>query len=352
MSGLRVASPGMMTTVQDLGRPGVRKYGVPRSGAVDQALLRLANGLVGNDDDAAGLEIRLAGPTLVVEAESVRVACTGGATITVTRQGEAHPVEPWRSVTLQSGDLIAVRGVTGGTVAYLAVAGGIAVPVALGSRSTYVRAALGGLNGRALQAGDVLPLARDHVGDDGDLVLPTPPLADASPVRVVLGPQEDHFTADAIAALTAATFEVGTEVDRMGMRLRGVTLEHRSREAAEIISDAVVPGAMQVPPNGQPIILLADGQTVGGYPKIATVVSADLGRIASLAPGSTLRFQVVSVAEAEEIARDAERRLRASIASMERFIDGLDLKALYEGNLVGGVVDMTRPDHFPGHLEE
>lgn len=353
MSGLRVTSPGLATTIQDLGRPGARGIGVPRSGALDAGLLRLANALVGNEGHVACLEIRLSGPTLTVEAERVRLAGTGGAIMTITRgDGDPQPLEPWRSVTLCRGETISVRGVTGGTVAYLAVAGGFDLPEVLGSQSTYTRAALGGLNGLSLQANDLLPLLRDSVADGADLAMPQPPRADVTPVRVVLGPQADHFTDGALEDLQGAVFTVGREVDRMGMRLTGVTLEHRSRAAAEIISDAVVPGAIQVPPNGQPIILLADGQTVGGYPKIATIVSADLGRVATLAPGSAVQFVAVTVAEAEDAAREADRRLKAVIAGLEPFTDGLDLRALYENNVIGGVVDAARPNNFPGHLED
>ncbi len=344
MSHLLVREPGLQSTVQDTGRDTARRYGVPRSGAIDPSLLRLANELVGNDATAAALEVRLAGPTLEVHADSVRVACAGPATLTVTRDGTSRTESSWRSLTLGRGDLVAVRSVTPTTTAYLAVAGGIDVPPVLGSRSTYVRAALGGLEGRALRAGDRLPLARDAAPSGPDRLLPEPPRVQDAPLRVVLGPQEQHFTAAARALFASATFTVSNDVDRMGMRLDGPRLEHAAADRAEIVSEAVIPGAIQVPGDGRPIVLLADGQTVGGYPKLATVISADLGRAGTAAPGSSLRFAVVDVPTAEAAARRACSELRALVGSIRPLSGGFDLQALYECNLIGGVVDMTRPD--------
>ncbi|MCW8970115.1 MAG: biotin-dependent carboxyltransferase family protein [Rhodospirillales bacterium] len=351
MMALNVIQPGLMTTVQDFGRAGMRRYGVPLCGALDSGWLRLANALVGNAEETAGLEIHLTGPILEAEADGIRVAVVGPALVLAGPQGEQQPVAAWRSITLKRGDRIQVKSVTEGTVAYLAVAGGFDLPEVLGSRSTYVRARMGGLDGRPLAAGDRLVMASSAPASGLDLTMSAPPVDVDAPIRVVLGPQADHFTDDALRALENETFHVGNETDRMGMRLSGPVLRHQSKDRAEIISEGVVPGVIQVPGNGQPILLLADSQTVGGYPKIATVISADLARVARSAPGAEIRFRAVTVEVAEDAAREVERDLRSRIAAVRPLAQGYDVALLYQGNLIGGVVDCKNPDNFPGHLE-
>jgi allophanate hydrolase len=335
-----VLKPGLHTTVQDLGRVGYQALGVPVSGALDPVALRIANALVGNREKIAGLEFLVSGATFQVMADSTRVAVAGtGASLTT---GEPARVVPaWHSVTLVHGELLEI-GLGGESVcAYLAVEGGIAVPLVLGSASTYVRAGFGGLAGRPLQRGAVVPLAGAQASGRSEQHLPSPPpAASGQPIRVVLGPQQDHFTDAALATLLAAEFRISKSADRMGMRLDGPALAHR--HGWDIVSDAIATGAVQVPGSGQPILLLADHQTTGGYPKIATVISADLPVVGRRRPGDAMRFAAVSVAEAEQLARDEDRDVAAMIAACEAVPGGgIDLSSLYAGNLISGVVAAT-----------
>ena len=229
-----------------------------------------------------------------------------------------------------------------GRIAAVAIAG-LTVPAVMGSASTYLRAGLGGIDGRALAAGMRLKL---DGGDACDRVLGQLPDVDDGPIRLVPGPQVDHFSAAALVALVGSEYRVSAEADRMGIRLEGARLEHVA--AAEIVSDATVPGSIQVPGAGQPIVLLADAQTAGGYPKIATVISADLARLAALRPGQSLRFAAVSAAEGVGIARAAEAETLRVLASIRALPpDGIDLVALYTSNLVGGVVHALSADYRP-----
>jgi allophanate hydrolase len=333
-AGLSVLAPGLHTTVQDLGRTSWQAIGVPVSGALDATALRLANRLVGNEAGTAGLEILYSGPTFAVAADSVRVALAGaGAGLVVNG---TVPVPAWRSVRLGRGDVVGIVVGRQSACCCLGVEGGIAVPKVLGSASTYVRAGIGGFEGRPLRSGDLLPLALAEAPERAELRLPKPPpAATDAPIRVVLGPQHDYFTEAALARLLEAEFRVSQNADRMGMRLDGPALPPRG--GWDIVSDAIATGAIQVPGSGQPILLLADHQTTGGYPKIATVVSADLPVVGRRRPGDPLRFAAVSVEEAEQIARDAERRaLAASLQPLEA--GGIDLARLYAGNLISGVV--------------
>ena len=337
--GLRVLSPGLHTTVQDLGRFGWRAVGVPVSGALDGFTLRLANRLAGNDPGAAALEILFGGPSFEVAADTVRVALGGsGASLVLSGEPERR-VAAWQSLTLRRGAVFRVAVGWDSASVYLAVEGGLAVPMVLGSAATYVRAAFGGLEGRPLRQGDLLPLSIERAAERSELRLPPPPSTAELPIRVVLGPQQEYFTEAAVTALLTAEFRISPSADRMGMRLDGPPLRHR--RGWDIVSDAIATGAIQVPGSGQPILLLADHQTTGGYPKIATVVSADLPVVGRRRPGNLLRFAAVGIEEAEQLARDEERRLAALVAAFEPAPgDGceIDLASLYAGNLISGVV--------------
>ena len=335
--GLKVLAPGLHTTVQDLGRLGYQAIGVPVSGALDGFSLRLANALVGNSPRTPALEVLMSGPTFEVAADTVRVALAGvGANLAIG--AEKARIGAGQSVTLPRGAVIEV--VAGQSASgYLAVEGGIAVPRVLGSTSTYVRAAIGGLDGRALRRGDFVPLAIARASERAELRLPLPltPTGD-QPIRVVLGPQQEYFTEEAVAAFLLAEFRISQSFDRMGMRLDGPFLQHRG--GWDIVSDAIMTGAIQVPGSGQPILLLADHQTTGGYPKIATVISADLPVVGRRRPGDRLRFAAVTVEVAEELCRAAECHLAELAAKLEPIPDhpAIDLGSLYDGNLISGVV--------------
>ena len=304
-----VLAPGLLTTVQDVGRPGYQRFGVPRGGALDAFALAAANALVGNPPDAAGLEVTLVGPVLRVAAEGL-VACTG-ADLGFTIDGE--PAALWQAHRVRPGQVLRFAGRRSGCRAYVAVAGGIAVPPVMGSRSTDIRARIGGVAGRALARGDHLPVGplpadwRERAG------LSLPPALRRhglpQPARVVLGPQDDRFLPVAFERLLGAPYRVSAQSDRMGYRLTGPRLVHR--DGADIVSEGNAPGSIQVPGNGQPIVLLADRQTTGGYAKIATVVSADLDFLAQAAPGDRITFRAVDVATAHRLRRERLEMLAA-----------------------------------------
>jgi biotin-dependent carboxylase-like uncharacterized protein len=335
-AGLKVLSPGLHTTVQDLGRIGYQDIGVPVSGALDGFSLRLANALVGNHPGMAALEILVSGPTLAIAADAARLALVGpGAGLAVGGAARAAG----QSITLARGEVLQIVVGRQSACCYLAVEGGIAVPLVLGSASTYVRAAIGGLDGRLLRRGDLVPLAIERVPERIELRLPRPvDAARDQPIRVVPGPQQEYFTAGAITTLLSAEFRVSQSSDRMGMRLDGPLLHHR--EGWDIVSDAIATGAIQVPGSGQPILLLADHQTTGGYPKIATVISADLPVVGRRRPGDALRFAAAAIEEAESLCREEERRFVELVAAFEPVSrgGGIDSLSLYEDNLISGVV--------------
>jgi biotin-dependent carboxylase-like uncharacterized protein len=341
ISAFKVINPGLQTTVQDLGRTGFQDVGVPVSGALDRLSLRLANVLVGNLPGAAALEMVLQGPALEVQADSVRVALVGcNAAIEVDGAG---PTPAGRSVRLTKGQVLRVARLGDSGCAYLAVEGGIDVAPSLGSASTYARAAIGGYSGQALRPADLVPLKQAAAAVRSERALAKPlDLAFDQPIRVVLGPQADYFTEAAIATFLSAEYSVSGQSDRMGFRLEGAKLEHA--KGYNIVSDGIVTGAIQVPGSGLPIILMADAQTTGGYPKIATVVSADIPVLGRRKAGQKIRFTAVDVSEAEALRRRQEADFLRWAEDL-RVLDacaGIDLAALYRQNLVSGVASALR----------
>jgi biotin-dependent carboxylase-like uncharacterized protein len=336
--GFKVLSPGLHTTVQDLGRIGYQDIGVPVSGALDGFGLRLANALVGNPQGTAALEILVSGPILEVAADAARLALVGTGASLGIRGERARVVAAGESLTVRRGDIMQIVPGRQSACCYLAVEGGIAVPRVLGSASTYVRAALGGLNGGALQRDDVVPLAVARAPERHELRVPALPSGPpVQPIRVVLGPQHKYFRKESLATLLDAEFRVSKDTDRMGMRLDGPVLRHR--RGWDIVSDAIATGSIQVPGSGQPIVLLADHQTTGGYPKIATVISADWPALGRRRPGDPLRFVSVELEAAEEMCRQAEREFAKLVAALEPVPNdnGLDIGSLYGENLISGV---------------
>ena len=345
--GLRVISPGLNTTVQDRGRTGYQRLGIPVSGALDPVALAAANVVVGNAAGAAALECLYRGPTFEIEAARARLAVAGSGVVleVVEPEGQAtRHVPALESITLARGSRARLLITGPGISAYLAVEGGIDAPIIMGSRATYVRAGLGGLGGRALRAGDVVPLARDATPARDEVCLPGVEFGLPARVRVVLGPQDDHFTGPALREFLHASYTVTSASDRMGLRLSGPALEHS--KGFNIVSDGIPPGAIQVPGDGQPIILLADRQTTGGYPKIATVISADLPALGRVGPGARLMFAAMSIAEAEMVRRKLDGEIAAWPSRLEPIRRGpsLDPAKLAEVNLVSGVVDPDASD--------
>lgn len=337
MSGLRVVQAGFSPTLQDFGRPAFQNRGVPVSGALDPVSLRIGNALVGNAGGMAAIEFRLIGPTLEVTAESVRVALTGTRAELVVEAGERVALPSYQSVTLKKGHRVSVAPVSDSGVAYLCIEGGFDLPEVFGSLSTYVRSRIGGFQGRALQDGDEVPLRLREVEARGELRLENISYLDETgPVRVVFGPQRDYFSDASTAAFLEGEYRISREADRMGMRLEGPALEHA--RGYNITSDGIVTGAIQVPGNGQPIILLADHQTTGGYPKIGTVISADIPRLGRLRPGDALSFAEIDVAGAEEARRVQEKQIGNLLGGLTPAAAWLDEAALYRENLISGVV--------------
>lgn len=336
-AALEIVSAGLGVSVQDAGRPGHRSIGVPLSGALDPLLLAAANHLAGSPAGAAGLEVLLAGPTLRAAGGPVCVALAGElAGRIVGVGGDVRRLAAWSAAVLQPGDSLQLGRPQG--VAYLAVAGGFLTPPMLGSRATYARAGLGGVGGRALAAGDRLPCL-PFAGSPQHAFVAAPLQHPGGPIRVIPGPQADHFTPAALASFYSEPWTLTPARDRMGLRLAGPRLVHVPG-GADIVSDGVTPGAIQVPADGQPIVLLADCQTVGGYPKIATVIRADLPRLAHLPPGAEIRFVAVDATHAAE-ARAAQARLlagwRTTLRPAARHGD-IPTETLLAANLAGAAL--------------
>jgi biotin-dependent carboxylase-like uncharacterized protein len=308
---IRIVDPGPQTTVQDLGRPGQLRYGIPPSGPMDVRAFVLANRLAGNADNAAALECTLLGPRFTVET-ACAIAVTG-AEAPVTINGE--PAPSWTTLPLAAGDSVRIAAARAGVRAYVAFSGGLDVPPALGSRATYLRGRLGGVEGRALKRDDVLRLfaaprpAVRRVAEGDRPVFETEP-----EIRVVLGPQAERFTAEGIAAFLGGAYEMLPQSDRMGARLAGPRIAHA--RGHDIISDGIALGTIQVPGDGQPIALLVDRQSTGGYTKLATVCSFDIGRLGQVKPGHRLRFRAIELDE-------AHTRLRQSHAALADVLEDI-----------------------------
>jgi antagonist of KipI len=306
---ITIVEPGLLTTVQDGGRVGQLRFGIPPSGPMDRRAFDLANRLVGNDEAAAGLECTYMGPRFDVD-RACAIAVTGApAPVTVNRE----PAPLWTTILLRAGDQ--VRGGTPktGVYTYVAFSGGIDVPVVLGSRSTFVKGRLGGVEGRALRADDALPLGPTTATPRRLTVDPAHirDLGGEPELRVVLGPQADRFTEGGIAALLGGPYEMLPQSDRMGTRLRGPRIEHA--RGHDIISDGIPLGGIQVPGDGQPIVLLVDRQSTGGYTKVATVCSIDIPRLGQMKPGQRLTFRAIDVAEAHRLLRDDAKSLAEAV---------------------------------------
>jgi antagonist of KipI len=302
---VRVVLGGPSTTVQDLGRRGMQHDGVPESGAMDTMAARIANLLVGNDENAALLESTLAGPALLFS--NAAVVALGGGDFGAMLDGV--PVAPWHAFPVSPGATLALGNARSGCRAYIAIAGGIDVPVVLGSRSTCTLARFGGFEGRHLRAGDSLRV--------NDIPLPNVRRAlaaslrpvHATTVRLIAGEQQALLDEDSRNALFGDALRVSPRSDRMGYRLSGATLQLRT--PIELLSAGVTSGTLQLPPGGEPILLMADHQTTGGYPVLGHVASVDLGAVAQLRPGDSIRFIEISLDDAQRLYLERERSLDA-----------------------------------------
>jgi biotin-dependent carboxylase-like uncharacterized protein len=332
---LVAVDPGPLSTLQDLGRRGYQRFGVSTAGAMVPWLMQLANRLAGNPPSMAAVELTLSGGLWRVEGGPIRLAVGGAFPLAI----DGHPVASWQAHVLEPGQRIEI-GSGGALYGYLAATGGFAVEPTLGSASTHVRSRLGGIDGGAIRSGQALRLRTDEHPTGPNLSLDPSRVPQPPPVfRVVLGPQDDYFTRAGLDALLDGEYTVTPDVDRMGYRLVGPPIGHS--RGHNIISDGIAPGSIQVPGSGQPIVLMADRQTTGGYPKIATVISVDLGFLAQRRPGDRVRFSAVDLSQAADARgefRRALERLDVSLAPARSIAD-LSSSALLGVNLIDGVVD-------------
>ncbi|MCB8821757.1 5-oxoprolinase subunit C family protein [Microvirga rosea] len=337
MTELVVNSCGPMTSLQDHGRFGYQRFGVSPSGAMDRRALAMANALVGNPPELAAIEFMHLGGSLTASGGKLQLALAG-AECALTVGGRLIP--PRTSFDLNDGETLEISAAKAGTFAYLAVGGGFSISPQLGSLSFHLRSKMGGLDGELLRAGDRLPcLAASPAGSLRQLA--APPTDDEGPIRVIMGPQDDYFTPEAIRTFLTCSFTVSMQADRMGFQLSGPRIEHA--KGFNIVSDGIVEGHIQVPGSGQLIVLMRDRQTAGGYPKIATVVSADLDRLAQIRPGGTLQFRAVDQAEAVTAARTR----KDWIASLPQWLTPvhpeLTTERLLGANLISGAIDAMHP---------
>lgn len=319
--GFLVIEPGFLSTIQDGGRPAFQRFGVPPSGAMDWYAFSAANQLADNAINAPALEFNALGPILLSQQDCL-IAVTGHGVRLWVNEKE---FPAWMSVFVREGSTIRIEKLDRGAWGYLAVAGGFEVPIIMGSSSTYLRASLGGFEGRTLQADDILPTgtpAADLSTAAGREFAPEyrPSYSQSPTLRIILGPQQDHFSAKGIQTFLTQEYTVQEHSDRMGYRLEGTAIEHL--ESADIISDGIITGSIQVPASGQPIIMMADHQTTGGYPKIGAVIRADLPLLAQCPPGSVVRFCAVNPQTAITVYRSLiNHLLKPKWSSSETFID-------------------------------
>ncbi|MCT4619657.1 MAG: biotin-dependent carboxyltransferase family protein [Marinisporobacter sp.] len=307
MGQIKILNPGLLTTVQDEGRIGYQQFGVPVSGVMDHFAYKVANILVGDEKEAL-LEVTMLGPQILFEEDCV-IAITGG-NLSPMVNGKA--ISMWKSIYVRKGDQLSFGGMKGGCRSYIAFAGGIHVPEIMGSKSTYMKGKIGGYEGRSLKKGDTLKIGSPKealsklVGKTvaGEHI---PEYKNSFEIRVLLGPQEEYFTKKGIETFLSNSYTVTNECDRMGFRLDGEEIEHK--EGADIISDGIAFGAIQIPGHGKPIIMMADRQTTGGYTKIGNVIYSDLCKVAQAKPGDIISFKKVSIEEAQKTLREVEEKI-------------------------------------------
>ena len=311
--GIKFANGGFITTIQDMGRTGYQEFGVPAAGVMDTMAFRKANILVGNDENEAALEITLMGPMFTFTSDNI-IAVTGG-NLGAKLNGKDIPM--YQAVLAKKGDTMSFMGIKSGSRAYVAFAGGLDVPVVMGSKSTHLKSNLGGFEGRKLGPGDEIEFTapKTALPNMSKRTVPADDYSKAScTLRVILGPQDDCFTEAGIKTFLSSTYTLTNEADRMGLRFEGEKIEHKN--GGDIITDGISFGAVQVPSHGTPIVMMADHQTTGGYTKIACVVSVDLPELAQCMPGHTVRFKKIGIEEAQELYcqwRDYLKRLEKEL---------------------------------------
>jgi len=305
MDAIKVLAPGGYTTTQDKGRFGYQHMGIPVSGALDYFAFALANLLVGNSENTAAMELTVMGPSLEIKKE-MDIALTGA---NMGIRINENSVDQWRSIRVKPGDIVNIGQVQSGCRAYLAFSGGVNVPEIMGSFSTYVGGKIGGFKGRPLQKGDILE-TRDIPLLIKERIIPhkfIPVYPTHTVVRAIPGPQDDYFDAG-IITLFQSEYIVTARADRMGYRLQGESIRIKDGMPESIISEPSMPGSIQIPPDQQPIILLVE-QTVGGYAKIATIISSDLSVVAQATPGDTIRFKKIDLNTAHLLVIEEQNKI-------------------------------------------
>lgn len=319
---VQIIRPGLLATIQDLGRYGFQQYGVVVGGAMDSHSLRLANVLVGNEEGEAAIEVTMMGTSLQFNEDTL-ISITGGNLNPVI---DGRPVPLWRPVFVKKDTILSFAGCKTGCRAYIAVAGGFSIPSVMNSKSTYIRGEIGGFKGRALQAGDVIPLAEENsfslkvkkalqrkLKHDSfvaaDWYVPFERYLSGKVIRIVKGTEFEAFSEVAQKEFFEQEFQITPQSDRMGYRLSsGSSLQ--LEQPFELLSEAVANGTIQVPSDGNPIVLLADRQTTGGYPRIGQIAAADLPIIAQMKPGDRVRFKEISLDEAEQLYMEREKEIK------------------------------------------
>ncbi len=343
MNSMRIINPGILTTIQDIGREGYQQYGVPVAGAMDKSSMKLANILVGNDRNEAVLEITMMGPTIKFNS-NLTIAITGAKCSPTINDKE---VEMYRTIYIAKGDILKFSTTKDGFRVYLAVSGGFKLSETMGSKSTYLRGKIGGLEGRKVKAGDIL----EANGDEclkylGIRKIPEnliPKYKNEVAVRVILGPEEDYFTERGIETFLNSDYILTNQSDRMGYRLKGEKIEHK--DGADIISSGITLGAIQVPGHGEPIIMMADRQTTGGYAKIANVISVDISYLAQLKPGDRVKFKKVSIEEAHNLIKEEEKAL-------EELIEDFNKRSVEKVGKVRDFVINVKNSHYNVMVQE
>ena len=315
MNALKVLAPGGFTTVQDKGRFGYQQMGIPVCGVLDSFAFRVANILVGNNENQAVLEITVMGPSLEI-TKKMDIALTGAK---MGMSLNDKPIEQWKSIRVNPGDILTISQIQSGCRSYLSFSGGLKVPKIMGSYSTYVGGKIGGFMGRSLQKGDILQANNAKpLNKPRSFPLESIPQYPSNPIiRAILGPQDDYFD-QGIKALFETDYMVTAKADRMGYRLQGASVPIKNSMPKSIVSEPSMPGSIQIPPDEQPIILLVE-QTVGGYAKIATIISTDLSKVAQTTPGDTIRFEKIDLKTAHNLYMEERKKF---LQIKELFLNG------------------------------
>jgi len=335
LARLRIHAAGPGATIQDAGRYGYLRFGVTSAGPMDRAAFQTVALALGNDPKAAAIEISVGGLSLCAEEGALVVAFAGGD---FDWRRDGRPLPPAARLTLRPGEVLSARAGRAGAWTYAGVAGGVDTPTEMGSRSTHVRSGIGGLDGRMLRAGDILPVGPGAAaGFATDAEIDAPWLdGRRDPIRVVLGPQDDYFTPAALAGFFETDFTLTQAADRMAYRFDGATIAHA--RGHDIVSDGVALGAIQIVGDRAPLVLMADRQPTGGYPKLGHVILADIGNLAQMRPGEICRFRRASLDEARAALREMDHAIMTTTARLRPLRREMTPAWLLANNLIDGVV--------------